>query len=31
VPNWAALVKTNSSGQSQLANLYTDIAQVAKK
>jgi ABC-type Fe3+ transport system substrate-binding protein len=31
VPDWAALVKTNSSGQSQLADLYTEIAQVAKK
>ena len=31
VPDWAALVKTNSAGQSQLADLYTEIAQVAKK
>ena len=31
VPDWGALVKTNSSGQSPLADLYTEIAQVAKK
>jgi ABC-type Fe3+ transport system substrate-binding protein len=31
VPDWGALVKTNSSGQSQLADLYSEIAQVAKK
>jgi len=31
VPDWATLVKTDSSGQSPLAELYTDVAQAAKK
>jgi ABC-type Fe3+ transport system substrate-binding protein len=31
VPDWSSLVKTGSDGQSQLAELYTEIAGVAKK
>jgi ABC-type Fe3+ transport system substrate-binding protein len=30
VPNWADLVKTDASGQSQLSSLYTEIAAAAK-
>jgi ABC-type Fe3+ transport system substrate-binding protein len=29
VPDWAALVKTDSSGQSQLADVYTEVAKAA--
>jgi ABC-type Fe3+ transport system substrate-binding protein len=31
VPDWSALVKTGSDGQSALSDLYTEIASVAKK
>jgi ABC-type Fe3+ transport system substrate-binding protein len=29
VPDWAALVKTDSSGQSQLAGVYSEVAKAA--
>jgi len=31
VPDWAALVKTNSAGQSPLVDLYNEVAKAAKK
>jgi hypothetical protein len=29
VPDWAALVKTGSDGQSQLADVYAEVAKAA--